>query len=39
MPLTIIIIIIIIIILLLWEFFTQALADGLPLELEWQQVS
>ena len=34
-----IITIIIIIILLLWEFFTPALADGFPLEFEWQQVS
>ena len=28
-----------IIILLLWEFFTPALADGLSLEFEWQQIS
>ena len=28
-----------IIILLIWEFFTLALADSLPLELEWQKVS
>ena len=27
------------IILLIWEFFTLALADGLPLESDWQQVS
>ena len=31
--------IIIIIILLISEFFTPALADGFPLESEWQQVS
>ena len=35
----IIIIIIIIIIIYSWEFFTSALADGLSLEFEWQQVS
>ena len=35
----IIIIIIIIIILLFWEFFTPVQADGLSLEIEWQQVS
>ena len=33
-----IIIIIIIIIITLWEFFTSALADGLSLKFEWQQV-
>ena len=33
------IIIIIIIILLIWAFFTPALADGIPLESEWKQVS
>ena len=32
-------VIIIIIILILWEFFTPALADGLILKSEWQQVS
>ena len=32
-------IIIIIMILLLWEIFTPALADGLPLDFEWQEVS
>ena len=31
--------IIIVIIFLIWEFFTSALADGLSLESEWQQVS
>ena len=35
----IIIIIIIIIIITSWEFFTSALADGLSVEFEWQQVS
>ena len=33
-----IIIFIIIIIILLWEYFTPALADGFPLEFEWQQI-
>ena len=28
----------IIIIIIIWEFFTSALADGLSLEFEWQQV-
>ena len=28
-----------IIILPIWEFFTPVLADGFPLESEWQQVS
>ena len=36
-PISVIIIIIIIIYSL--EFFTTALADGLPLEFEWQQIS
>ena len=31
--------IITIIIIFIWEFFTSALADGFPLESEWQQVS
>ena len=31
--------IIIIIIIIPWEFFTRALADGLSMESEWQQVS
>ena len=26
-------------ILLIWEFFTPAVADGFPLESEWQQIS
>ena len=26
-------------IILIWEFFTPALADGFPLDSEWQQVS
>ena len=30
---------VIIIILLIWVLFTTALADGFPLESEWQQVS
>ena len=29
----------IIIILLLWEFYTTVLADGIPQDFEWQQVS
>ena len=28
-----------VIVLLTWEFFTQALAEGFPLEAEWQQIS
>ena len=34
-----VVIIIIIIIIIPWGFFTSALADGLSLEFEWQQVS
>ena len=33
------IIIIIIVFFLFWGFFTPALADGFPLEFEWQQAS
>ena len=33
------VVVIIVIIIILWEFFTPALDDGLPLEVVWQQVS